>query len=88
MMETFKENMNISFKEIQENTFKQVEALKRKRVNIKKYRNSQTVNVIKNMKNMNKTLQDLKREIEAIKKTQTEAILGMENLGKKIRTTN
>jgi hypothetical protein len=30
---------------------------------------------------MNKTLQDLKREIEAIKKTQTEVSLVMENLG-------
>ena len=33
-------------------------------------------------KEMNKTVQDLKMEIEAIKKTQTERILGMKNLGK------
>ena len=32
---------------------------------------------------MNKTVQDLKVEIEAIKKRQTEAILEMENLGKR-----
>lgn len=31
---------------------------------------------------MNKTVQDLKMEIEEIKKTQTEGILEMENLGK------
>ena len=31
---------------------------------------------------MNRTFQDLKIEIEAIKKTQTEGILEMENLGK------
>jgi hypothetical protein len=37
---------------------------------------------------MNKTFQDLKREIEAIKNTQTEAILEMENLGKKTGTTD
>jgi hypothetical protein len=31
------------------------------------------------VKEMNKTVQDLKMEIEAIKKTQTEGILEMEN---------
>jgi hypothetical protein len=30
---------------------------------------------------MNKTVQDLEKEIESIKKTQTEGILDMENLG-------
>ena len=44
MTEAFKEEMNKSLKEIQENTIKQV-------------------------KEMNKTVQDLKMEIEAIKKT-------------------
>jgi hypothetical protein len=34
------------------------------------------------VKGMNKTVQDLKMEIEAIKKTQTEGILRVENLGK------
>ena len=33
-----------------------------------------------------KTVQDLKTEIEAIKKTQTKGILGMENLGKRTGT--
>ena len=36
---------------------------------------------------MNET-QDLKMEIEAIKKTQTEAILEMENIGKGTGTTD
>jgi hypothetical protein len=35
------------------------------------------------VKDMNKTVQDLKREIEVIKKTQTEAILEMETVRKK-----
>ena len=34
----------------------------------------------------NKTFQDLKMEIEAIKKTQTEGILEMENLVKRTET--
>ena len=37
---------------------------------------------------MNKTVQNLKREIEAIKKTQIETILEMENLGKRTGTTD
>jgi uncharacterized protein YoxC len=48
MIEAFKEDMNKSFKEIQESIFKQV-------------------------KDMNKTVQDLKREMESIKKIQTGA---------------
>ena len=36
---------------------------------------------------MNKTVQDLKMEIEAIKKTQIEGILEMKNLRKRIGTT-
>lgn len=40
------------------------------------------------MKEISKTVQDLKVEIEAIKKTQTEGILEMENLGKRTRTAD
>lgn len=36
---------------------------------------------------MNKTDQDLKRELEALKKIQTDAILEMENQGKTTRST-
>jgi prefoldin subunit 5 len=35
---------------------------------------------------MNKTIQDLKREVDTIKKTQSEAMLEIENLGKKSGT--
>ena len=35
---------------------------------------------------LNKTIQDLKREIETIKKTQSEAALEIETLGKKSGT--
>ena len=37
---------------------------------------------------MNKTVQDLKMEKETIKKTQTEGILEIENLGKRTGTTD
>jgi hypothetical protein len=43
-------------------------------------------NAIKKVKKINETVQDLKVEIEAIKKTQTEEILKMENLGKRTGT--
>jgi chromosome segregation ATPase len=58
MMEDYKEDINKSLKEIQENTSKQV-------------------------KDLNKTIQDLKMEIETIKKTQRETTLEIEILGKK-----
>ena len=37
---------------------------------------------------MNKTVQDLKMEMEAIKKTQTEGILEIENVGQRTGTTD
>ena len=78
MIEAFKEEINKSLKEIQENTVKQVEAFKEK---MNKYNGIQE-NAIKWVKEMNKTVQDLNMEIEVIKKTQLEATLKMENLGK------
>jgi hypothetical protein len=45
-------------------------------------------NTIKQGKEMDKTVQDLKTEIEAIKRTQTEVIMVMENLGKRTETTD
>ena len=45
-------------------------------------------NTIKHVKEINKTVQDLKVQIEAKKKTQTEGILEMENLGKRTGFTN
>jgi predicted nucleic acid-binding Zn-ribbon protein len=58
MMEDYKKNINNSFKEIQENTKKQV-------------------------KELNKTIQDLKMEVETIKKSQRETTLERENLEQK-----
>ena len=38
LIKAFKKDMNKFLKEIHENTFKQVKALKRKQINIKKYK--------------------------------------------------
>ena len=62
LIEGFKKDVNISFKEIQENTGKLVEALK-------ELQESTT----KQVKELNKTIRDLKREVETIKKSQREA---------------
>ena len=45
-------------------------------------------NTIKQVKELNKEIQDLKVEIETIKKTQMEANLEMENLGKRSGITD
>jgi hypothetical protein len=37
---------------------------------------------------MNKTVQDMKMDIDAVKKVQTEEILEMGNLGKRTETTD
>ena len=64
MIEVFKEDINNSLKEIQENTIKQVEALKEETNIFLK----NTGNKIKQVKKLNKRFQDLKMEIKAIKK--------------------
>jgi hypothetical protein len=43
-------------------------------------------NTSKQVMELNRTIQDVKREVETIKKTQRETILGIENLGKKSGT--
>ena len=73
MMEDFK-------KEIQENTGKQLEAFKEETQ--KCLRELQENNTKQEME-LNKTIQDLKMEVETIKKTQSETTLETENLGKK-----
>jgi hypothetical protein len=62
MIETFKEDIKNSLKEIQENRIKQV-------------------------KTLNKVVQELKTETETIKKTQREATLEMGNLGMRSEAT-
>jgi chromosome segregation ATPase len=67
-----KKYFNNSLKEIQENTEKEVKVFKR---NTGKY--NQTVT------ELNKIIQDLKREVDTIKQTQSETMLEIETLGKK-----
>jgi uncharacterized coiled-coil protein SlyX len=63
IIESFKEDINNSLREIQDNTIKQV-------------------------KELNKAAQDLTVEVEAIRKTQMEAILENENLGNRSGITD
>jgi len=64
-----------SFKEIQENTAKEIQVFKEKQEN-----------TTKQVMELNKTIQDLKRKVDTIKKTQSEAILEIKTLGKKSGT--
>jgi predicted nucleic acid-binding Zn-ribbon protein len=79
MIEYFK-NINNSLIEIQENTGKQVEALKEETQKSLKELQAKTA---KKVKELNKTIQDLKMEMETIKKSQRETTLEIENLGKR-----
>ena len=70
-------------KEIQENTDEHLDAFKE---DTKKCLRELQENNIKQEMELNKTMQDLKREIETIKKTQSETALEIETLGKKSGT--
>ena len=83
MIEPFKEKMDKSLKEIQESTVKQTEVSKEEANEFLKDIQENTINQVKEI---NKTVQELKVKIEAIKKTQPEEILEMENLGKRTGT--
>ena len=80
MIEDFKKVISNSLKEIQENTGKQVEALKEETQ--KSLKESQE-NTTKQVKGLNKTVQDLNMEIETIKNSQRKTTLELENLGKR-----
>jgi chromosome segregation ATPase len=67
-------------KEIQENTGKQVEAIKEE---TQKFLKDVQEITTKQVKELNKTIQDLKMEIETIQKSQRERNLEIENLGKR-----
>ena len=67
MIEDFKKDINNSLKEIQENTGKEVEALKDE---TQKFLKELQENTIKQAKERNKTIQDLKMEMETINKSQ------------------
>jgi len=80
IMEYFKKDINNSLKEIQDNTNKQVEALKEE---AQKSRKESQENTTKQEEELNKTVQDLKMEMETIKKAQREITLKIENLRKR-----
>jgi hypothetical protein len=80
MMEDFKKKINNSLKEIQENTGKQLEALKEEtQKSLKVLQGKNT----KQEKELNKIIQNLKIEVEIIKRSQRETTLEMEILAKR-----
>jgi septal ring factor EnvC (AmiA/AmiB activator) len=83
MVEDIKKNFNNSLREIQENTAKQVEDFKEEAQKSLKVLQK---NMTKQVMELNKTIQELKREVDTIKKTESEATLEIENLGKKSGT--
>jgi translation initiation factor 2 alpha subunit (eIF-2alpha) len=66
MIKDFKKNINISLKEIQENTGKQIETFKEK---TQKSLKELQQNTTKQGMEFNKTIQNLKMKIETIKKS-------------------
>ena len=77
--------MNKPLNETQENTTKQPEALKQETSKSLKEVQGDT---IKQVKEINKIVQDLKMGIEGIKETQTEGILEMNKVGKRREKQN
>ena len=78
LIEDFEKDINNSLKEIQENMGKRVESLKK---GTQKSLKELQENTNKQVKEPNKTIWDLKTEVETIKKSQSETILVIENLG-------
>ena len=79
------EVINNSLKDIQENTYEQVEVLKEE---THKFLKEIQENKTKQVKELNKTIQVLKMEGETIKKSQKKATLEIENLGKRSDITD
>jgi chromosome segregation ATPase len=85
MIEDFKTDINKTLKEIQENTGRQVEALKKEpQISLTELEENTT----KQVKDLNRTIQDLKMERETIKKSKRETTLEIENLGKRSGVTD
>jgi hypothetical protein len=80
LVDNFKKDINNSLKEIQENTAKQIEVLKEE---AQKSLKELQENTAKQVIELNKSIQDLKTEVETIKKPQRETTLEIEILGKK-----
>jgi hypothetical protein len=72
LVEDFKKGNSNSLKEIQENTAKMVEILKEE---TQKSLKELQENTTKQVMELNKTIQNLKMEVETIKKTQRETTL-------------
>lgn len=72
MIEVLKEEINKYLNKVQKKKLKEVSKSPKE---VKE-------NTNKKLAEMNKTVQDLKMEIESIRRTQTEGILKMKNLGK------
>ena len=71
LVEEFKKGINNSLKEIKENTAKEIEVLKEKQKNTSKQvqvLKEKQENTSKQVMEMNKTILDLKREVDTIKK--------------------
>jgi chromosome segregation ATPase len=83
MVEDIKKDFDNSLKEIQVNTAKQVEDLKEE---AQKSLKELQENTAKQVMELNKAIQDLKREVDTIKKTQSEATLEIETIGRKSGT--
>ena len=79
LIENFKNDINNTLKEIQENTGKHVEPLKE--ITQKNFKELQE-NTTKKMKELNKIIQDLEMEVETTKNSQRDIPLETENLGK------
>ena len=79
-IESLKQRMNNSLKEMEEKYNKKFEEMS-------KFVNNTLGNQEKTIKQVMETVQELKTEMEAMKKTQNEAWLDMENLGKRTETT-
>jgi chromosome segregation ATPase len=83
MVEDIKKDFNNSLKETKEKTPKQLEVIKEE---AQKTLKELQENTTKQVMELNKTIQDLKREVNTIKKTQSETKLEIETLGKKSGT--
>jgi hypothetical protein len=73
-VEDFKKGINNSLKEIKENTAEQIEVLKEE---AQKSLKELQENTTKQVMELNKNIQDLKIEVETIKKTQRETTMKM-----------
>ena len=80
MIKEFKKNINNSLKEIQENSDRQLEALQEE---TQKSLKELQENTSKQGKELNKIIQDLKMEVETIRKSQRKTNLETKNLGKR-----